>query len=366
MFRGYRAWSYAVDGPVGHQFPDEISDMIDFGLLEATIRRDPGERGLASYRDKDGGLLCAGELEESALDLAKNRGSGWRVVLVTGFCILTDDGPAAETDGPPGTIYLTDRLTRAGYDVVVATDCYATPLLRAGFDAANMTPPTMLEFPIGADTAEAQDAAATFRQELIGSRRFSHRIAIERVGPSYDEHSIIDELRDEFSALVEPESRGVCHNMRGLSLDRYTAPLHLLFEETSFGFGSPPPNSIGIVDGGNEIGCGRIPWSVLRRAIKQGPAERTACRISTGSTIIAGVSNWGGYALGASVASLRGGAAAVETWTPDRMRTVIEAMVNEAGAVDGVTKRREATVDGLPLETELGMLDEIHAIVRGA
>jgi hypothetical protein len=41
-------------------------------------------------------------------------------------------------------------------------------------------------------------------------------------------------------------------------------------------------------------------------------------------------------------------------------------MARDAGAVDGVTKRREATVDGLPLETELGMLDEIHAIVRGA
>jgi hypothetical protein len=131
------------------------------------------------------------------------------------------------------------------------------------------------------------------------------------------------------------------------------------------GWGPPLPETIGIVDGGNEIGCGNIPWSVLRQAIKQGPAERTACCVPTDATIIAGVSNWGAYALGAAVAATTGDGNAVAAWTPDRLRAVIERMVHEAGAVDGVTKVRQATVDGLPLDVELGMLDEIHSLVRG-
>jgi D-glutamate cyclase len=354
---------YAGDERRRYGFPNEITDMIDFGRLEATIRRDPGERGLASYRDSEGRLLCAHHLEQAATDLGRRRRG--RVLITTGFCILTDDGPIAETDGPPGAIYLTDQLRQAGFEVVLATDRYGAPLLHAGFEAAKLTPPLLLDFPIGADSSEARDAVAAFRTEFVASERFSHLIAIERAGPSYDSDSIVAEEREKFHSIVGPECRGVCHNMRGVSLDRYTAPLHLLFEDTGFAFGPPGPTSIGIVDGGNEIGCGAVPWSVLRAAIKQGPGERTACRIATNATIIAGVSNWGGYGLGATVASVAGGAEAVDRWTADRMRTVIEQMVREAGAVDGVTKRREATVDGLPLDVELGMLDEIHAIVRG-
>jgi len=338
--------------------------MIDFARLEATIRRDPGERGLASFRDADGQLLCAGHLKKEATDLGRLCGKGERVLIATGFCILTDDGPVAETDGPPGAIYLTDRLRQSGFEVIVATDRYAAPLLHAGFDAAKLTPPLVLEFPVG-DSYEAREAVVNYRHGFVKAAVYSHMIAIERVGPSHNRDSVSAEELETFMGIVAPEQRNVCHNMRGVSLNRTTAPLHMLFDRPGFQWGPPPPRSIGIVDGGNEIGCGAIPWSVLRSAIKQGPGERTACCIDTDATIIAGVSNWGGYALGAAVAALCGGAEAVDTWTSDRLRAVIEGMVEHGGAVDGVTKRREATVDGLPLEVELGMLDEIHAIVRG-
>jgi hypothetical protein len=189
--------------------------MIDFTQLEATIRRDPGERGLASYRDADGGLLCAGHLNKAATDLGRRRRG--RVLIATGFCILTEEGPRAETDGPPGAIYLTDRLRSAGFEVVVATDRYAAPLLHAGFDAAKLRPPLVLEFPVGADSAEVRETVAAYRGEFVKSEHFSHLIAIERVGPSYDSERIDAGAREEFLSLVEPNERGVCHNMRGVS-----------------------------------------------------------------------------------------------------------------------------------------------------
>jgi D-glutamate cyclase len=341
--------------------------MIDFAQLEATIRRDPGERGLASYRDADGKWLCAGHLEKTANELAQGRRGC--VLIATGFCILTEEGPKAETDGPPGAIYLADRLRQSGYDVVIVTDRYAAPLVRAGFDAAGMTTPILLECPIGANSDEVREEIASSCGAFAISEHLSHRIAIERVGPSHDAASVEVDQRDMFLSKVASEHRGVCHNMRGVSLDQYTAPLHVLFENDwkMFGYGPPRPRptTIGIVDGGNEIGCGGILWSVLRQAIKQGPADRIACRVRTDATIIAGVSNWGAYALGAALTAMTGGRDAVDTWTADRLRAVIETMVRDAGAVDGATKLHEATVDGQPLDVELAMLDEIHSGVRG-
>ncbi|PYO28463.1 MAG: hypothetical protein DMD86_16250, partial [Candidatus Rokuibacteriota bacterium] len=40
----------------------------------------------------------------------------------------------------------------------------------------------------------------------------------------------------------------------------------------------------------------------------------------------------------------------------DEERRMVEACV-AAGAVDGISRRREATVDGLPLAAHLGMLE---------
>jgi hypothetical protein len=67
--------------------------------------------------------------------------------------------------------------------------------------------------------------------------------------------------------------------------------------------------------------------------------------------------------LGAAVAVLRGQRDAVERWTAEHQRKLIEAMVEQGGAVDGVTKRREPTVDGLSMPEYLGVFEEIRRIV---
>ena len=319
------------------------SPTIDWTRLEQVIRRDPGKRGLASYVVDDGRALLTGELQNAAKSLAA-RGS--RVLIVTGFCIVLPDGTTtAETDGPPGAIYLAAMLRAAGIDAVIATDDLGGPLVRAGL-AAMQLPRALL---VDAESAD-----------------YSHLIAIERVGPSHTTASIAamygaeSSMTAEFKNLIAEHDRGVCRNMRGVSLDAYTAPLHRLFENAPV-----TTTTIGIVDGGNEIGCGKIPWDVLRRAVAQGSGAQIACRVETNYSILAGVSNWGGYALGAAVAALRGHRDAVEAWTVDKQRSLIEAMVRDGGAVDGVTKHREATVDGLPLDEYLAVFDEIRRIALG-
>jgi hypothetical protein len=294
---------------------------------------------LASFRDAVGLPLLPDHLRRAACDLAEN---GTRALIVTGFCVVMPEGVTAETDGPPGAIYLAAMLRAAGIDAEVLTDRYGEPLVRSGLEAAALPRDWHVENPRGA---------------------YSHRIAVERVGPSHTAASIAaqypqnSERLAEFERLVPPAERDVCHNMRGVSIDPHTAPLDRHFESCDLA------TTIGIVDGGNEIGCGSIRWDVLRRAVAQGSGATIACRIPTTHTIIAGVSNWGAYALGAAVAALRGRRDAVAAWTAEKQRALIEAMVARGGAVDGLTKRREPTVDGLPLDDYLAVFDEIRQIL---
>lgn len=326
---------------------------IDWQQLEALVRRDPGGRGLASFRDSNGEPLLVGSLKKAADDLAQH---GRRIAIVTGFAIITDDGVVAETDGPPGSIYLAAMLRAVGQPVTLVTDRVGESVIRAGLSAAPMDDVPLLIAPSAMSNDEGREGVrAWWREQSPTIEAWSHLIAVERVGPSYS---------------------GVCHNMRGVSLDEHTAPLDVLFEEPEVR--STPyqvlgtsesqtrfPATIGIVDGGNEIGCGNIPRDVLQAAVARGNGGLIACRTKTTHTIVAGVSNWGAYALGAAIAAMCGHRDAVESWTRERQQSLIEAMVEQGGAVDGVTKRREPTVDGLSLDEYLSVFDEIRSTVLG-
>jgi hypothetical protein len=145
--------------------------------------------------------------------------------------------------------------------------------------------------------------------------------------------------------------------MRGAVIDLCTAPIHRLFEAAATR--RPDVKTIGIADGGNEIGMGGVAWEVLRQAIALGPAGQIACRIATDYLVLAGISNWGAYALAVSVAILRNRADLIATWNADSQRKLIESLVRDAGAVDGVSGLNQTTVDGLPLEDYLQTLTAI-------
>ena len=103
--------------------------------------------------------------------------------------------------------------------------------------------------------------------------------------------------------------------------------------------------TIGIGDGGNEIGMGKIPHETIVKNIPNG--DLIHCRVPTDHLIVAGVSNWGAYALAAGVYVLRGVKPPADLFDPDREREILEVMVREGPLVDGVTGKQTATVDGL-------------------
>jgi hypothetical protein len=108
--------------------------------------------------------------------------------------------------------------------------------------------------------------------------------------------------------------------------------------------------TVGIGDGGNEIGMG----NVRARIARAGALSRSiASVVKVKHLVVAGTSNWGAYGVVAELSALAGRPL---LHSADEEIRMVEACV-AAGAVDGITRRREATVDGLPLAAHVGMLE---------
>lgn len=335
----------------------------DWQSLDALLRHDPGGRGVAAFQEQ-GRPLAADHLERAAKHLAEE---GRSVAIVTGFAIVGRDRIAAETDGPPGALYLARVLAALGVETALITDRIALPLLQTGCKFTGLHATKLLEFPMSGDPAAAQAWIDDYLASRDG-RSLTHLISIERVGPSHTLESLAAQQRAgaapllEFEREVPPEHRDRCHNMRGIVIDEFTAPIHRLFEAVAAR--RPEVKTIGVADGGNEIGMGAVAWEVARRAIARGPAAEVACRIACDHLILAGVSNFGAYALAGAIAVLRGRPDLVSAWAADSERQLIESLV-AAGAVDGVTGASQPTVDGLPLDEYLATFDAIREEVVG-
>jgi D-glutamate cyclase len=332
--------------------------------LEAIIRRDPAKRGLINSDGKGpgrGGLVRAANFFTPDCDIVG-------VGLITGFFIpggqegetttqhptfKTRDGHA-ETDGPPGTVVLADVLANLGIPTTIVTDELCEPVVRTACNAGHCQDVTVLASPV-----DRQQSAA-WRTQVLNTapiNQVTHFVAIERVGPGYahPEHS-----RNQPAPAADQQSRhsdsttwqpGHCCNMRGESIDAFSADLHLLIESAKVS--NPNIKVIGIGDGGNEIGMGRFPKAELASRIIGPSAHRIPCRIPANATIVAGVSNWGAYALAAAIAVQHGRVDLLERHSAAAQQELLETIVAEAGAVDGVTRRNEATVDGLPFLTQI-------------
>jgi hypothetical protein len=106
-----------------------------------------------------------------------------------------------------------------------------------------------------------------------------------------------------------------------------------------------PIKTIGIGDGGNEIGMGKIPWDVIRRNIPGGGL--IACRVPTDYLLVCGVSNWGAYGLAAAAYRLSGRKANADLFDSEREEELLRIMVENGPLVDGVSGKPSVTVDGL-------------------
>jgi hypothetical protein len=339
-------------------FTNSTARPIDWQSLEAASHRDPIDRGLASFR-LQGEWLDTGQLQAIAMHMAQRAA---HVGIVTGFCVATPQGITAETDGPPGALYLARALQAVGCQVTLLTDRPALPLLGAGYEHLGWDPASLVEFPMQGEPHWIERFFDSQR-----AARITHLIAIERPGRSHTLTSLCEQSRigplprEAFLSHVPPAEQDICHNMRGESIEAHTAPMHLLFEHIAQE--RLPIATIGIGDGGNELGMGRFPWEILVEAVGTPAAPQIVSRVATDFVLLAGVSNWGAYALALATTELRGGHGLARPWHSQAEREMIEAMVRNSPAVDGITLRREPTVDGLSLPEYLQPLVDMRRLL---
>jgi D-glutamate cyclase len=335
--------------------------------IEAVVRRDPAARGLISSEPLYG-PLCPGHLAHAAADLAS---SCRHAALVTGFFIPAADPPAAETDGPPGAVVLAMALEALGAKTTLVTDSNCAGAVKAAVAAAGADPSAVVVCPAAASVSvggrSAQDLWIDEFEQSGPGRTLTHVIAIERVGPSHDEQSLLKQTRqgpapvEEFLSTVPADHRNRCHNSRGIRIDEWSPPLFRLFESASLH--SQNRKTIGIGDGGNEIGMGTVPWEELVRRLPRKESGVIPCRVATDWNIIAGTSNWGASALAAAVVLLAGRTDALSGVDTAFHQSLLERMVIDGPAVDGIARRPSATVDGLPFATYIQTWLEIRRII---
>ena len=277
--------------------------------FELLARHDPGGRGLASS-----------EAESHLYSAALNLLSAERVILVTGFCIRA--AMIGETDGPSGTLAVAYALRQLGKEVVLVSDKFSDGLLEAGAKVLGAPYSITVLSPVQEESDRAID-------ELLASFAPTQVVAIERPGSAIDGHrySMRGEILDE---LVP-------------SADRLLAPASARNYAT-----------IAVGDGGNELGMGHLRDSLMDR-INLG--ELIFCDTEADHVIPAGISNWGAYALAASLAVLSGKPILIK---PEDELAVLEAQV-AVGAVDGCTRKNEVSVDGVPIADYLETVTAIYA-----
>jgi hypothetical protein len=335
-----------------------MNDAI-FDSLRETIQHDVGQRGLRT--DPVDNLITRTTDDFAAACRSMAGTTEAVVVIVTGFFIPHAVPPCGETDGPLGAVFLARALVPLGIRVVLASDAFCVRALEAGVAVSGLRKAVSVVTLPSVESAGTLSVADYWDYFVDRTGRLTHLIALERVGPSHTAQSVAGQIgADRFAAEIAAEEHDRCHTMRGRDITSATSPAHRLFESAAAQ--QPSIVTIGIGDGGNEIGMGKIAWDTIRRNIPNGGL--VACRIPTDHLIVAGVSNWGAYALSAGVRSLRGEKGDTDLYDTEREREILQVMVERGPLVDGVTGRPTATVDGLTWEQYAEPLTRIGHLVK--
>lgn len=248
-----------------------------------------------------------------------------KALVVTGFYIPFAAKPAAESDGPVGALELCAALRARGGDAWLVSDAWCEPVVTGSSEGVLPADHVSIA-PHGECFAAWMESVG----ELVRNEGIDTVIFIERVGPAKD---------------------GVPKNMRGRDIQPWTAPLSRL---ASLGL-----HTIGIGDGGNEIGMGRIQEFAIDAVVEHG--DEIACRVATHELIVAGTSNWGGHALVCALYAM--GGPRLEPLLQVEWHRTILAKVKDAGGLDGVTLQNTATVDGLSEEQYYSQIRALSSFV---
>ena len=221
--------------------------------LESIILHDPGNCEVQKLRED-------GDFIKSVLTLSHSES----VAVVFGFPCNFGFDCLEETDGPPGALAIAQALQTLGKKVVIVSEERNREILEASIE---------LIMSQGGLDSKIEFLSC---KELLQSdgEGFDCLVAIERVGQAKD---------------------GAHYTFKGIDVTQYLDPIDELFIKAAH---SVSMVTIGIGDRGNELGLGRVKEKVLE-IVPNGVT--IGCDVASDFVVLAGVSNWGGYAIAAGL-----------------------------------------------------------------
>lgn len=319
-----------------------------FDLIDRIVALDMGQRGVAGLYEP-ARALCGEPISAAAARPLAGLQRGDVVIVLTGSLTRAGVSPQiAENDGPVGVASLARAITH-GFNAIplILVEESIRDKVAAITRVAGPNVVTREQARIAVDTPRYTSVAVVESGRIDDEEARAHAAALlSETAPK----AVISVERSGLTA------DGTYRNARGEDYSEGRARLdHVVLEAAARGI-----PTIGIGDGGNEIGMGAIPDAVAAH-IPHGPV--LCSTVATDVLFPVGVSNWGCYAVAAALAVMTGNEDLIHT--PDLERRLIEA-APQIGLVDGSTGRLEPTADGLPLAVHAAVAEMLAETARRA
>lgn len=314
--------------------------------IERLITLDIGRRGIIqplyeSALSVQGGypvLLAAKKVKEVLLE-------GGCALIITGF--LAPPLFIQETDGPIGAISLVQGFDRScAANSVIVAEKEALPILRS------------VAYATGLNVVKPQDIKKGKHAIILLEFPTEKERAEERAKQIIEEYAPAVIISVEKAGANEVK---VYHNMKGYDISEHAAKVESLLEEARKR-GIP---SIGIGDGGNEIGTGKIKETV-KKVVPYGSScvcgcgKGIAAEFETDVLVVATVSNWGAHAIIAALSLLTGKDLLHSPELENRM--LLEAA--REGAIDAMSGYANGDCDGISVAIHFSVVQIIEEIIH--
>lgn len=271
---------------------------------------------------------------KAAYDINQKVKENDAVLMLVGF--PTYDNFIAEQDGPVGGAILGRSIVELkNAKIIVLTDKAQKPLTEESFKSAG--------FSIVSNPKD------------IHNRAQATVIGIEE-GKDLDAEDILDELNPSAIITIERPGRnkdGKYMSMKGLDLSYKIARLDKIVDIAR----ERRILTIGVGDGGNEIGCGII-WDDVRKLRPNG--ELIATIVKTDDLVFAFASNVGAYGIAGMLSALN-----EDLYILPTKETLYFTLLNSAraGLHNGPPLWLDPGTDGIPYDIEMYILEIIRRMV---
>lgn len=253
------------------------------------------------------------------------------VLLVSGAAV-PEHMPVGENDGPIGTVVLARTLMRIGHRVRILTDPVAAEPFRGLLRSIGEDVPVL---EIGLDDLPLQERLAADHDIVCG---------IERLGGNVN---------------------GIIYGATGHSRAPFRANVdHLIRTARRAG-----KRTIGVGDGGNEIGFGNVRERLMEALPRYAYTEVTPCgggvysAVETDVLLVANTSNMGAHAITAGLALLRRDPSLCHTAEDERALAHVGVGL---GLIDGGSGLLRPWCDGVPPAANAAVVEVMRTIVSQA